>query len=191
MNISSTWYRGVQLIRVNLDAVPWSTRWLCGGGGWTELWLAGKNSDRIMTWNEACAFADLVELEPPEKDQPFYCSECGQRDLLCWMDSKRDLLLSRKLCFDCSHWFDWVQFIANESHKRVVIDGRCYTVEPDRGSANAGFGGSRFDIEWPDGRRVTTRNLWHAGAVPDHWRARLPDTARFVTDDPLVFEVPA
>lgn len=62
---------------------------------------------------------------------------------------------------------------------RVVVDGEHYTIGGDTG-AFRGFGGHRFDIEWFDGRKATTRNLWHQGTVPAEWRHRYPDNARFV-----------
>lgn len=65
--------------------------------------------------------------------------------------------------------------------RRVVIDGQHYLLGEERpGQTGDGFGGARFDIEFRDGRRVTTRNLWHQGAIPPRWRWRYPDNARFV-----------
>ncbi|MEV0149746.1 MULTISPECIES: hypothetical protein [unclassified Nonomuraea] len=62
---------------------------------------------------------------------------------------------------------------------RVVVDGEHYTIGGDTGGFR-GFGGRRFGIEWFDGRKATTRNLWHQGTVPAEWRHRYPDNARFV-----------
>ncbi|NUP15432.1 MAG: hypothetical protein HOZ81_04875 [Streptomyces sp.] len=66
--------------------------------------------------------------------------------------------------------------------KRVVVDGNHYILGDDKpGDPFKGFGGSRFDIEFFDGRTVTTRDLWHQGVIPPKWRDRYPDNARFVT----------
>lgn len=62
---------------------------------------------------------------------------------------------------------------------RVVIDGEHYVIREDAGPIR-GFGGRRFDIQFFDGRTVTTRNLWHQGTVPAEWRHRYPDNAAFV-----------
>lgn len=40
--------------------------------------------------------------------------------------------------------------------------------------------GRRFDIEYFDGSRITTFDLWGGGQVPEHWRDKFPDTARFL-----------
>ena len=40
--------------------------------------------------------------------------------------------------------------------------------------------GRRFDIEFFDGRRVTTHDLWSGSDIPERYRAHLPDNARFL-----------
>jgi hypothetical protein len=68
--------------------------------------------------------------------------------------------------------------------KRVVIGSEHYLIGdgtdgcPEDGFL--GFGGRRFEIEFFDGRKVTTRDLWHQGVIPPKWRERYPDNARFV-----------
>ncbi|WP_275558596.1 hypothetical protein [Streptomyces sp. 5-6(2022)] len=67
---------------------------------------------------------------------------------------------------------------------RVVVGGEHYILGEDRpGDAFKGFGGRRFDIEFFDGRKVTTRDLWYQGVIPPKWRERYPDNARFVTGE--------
>lgn len=63
-----------------------------------------------------------------------------------------------------------------------VIDGVKYFIDT-RESNDAGFngfGGRKFTIRFNDGTEITTCNLWHNGEVPDEWRDKLPDTAKFV-----------
>jgi hypothetical protein len=70
-----------------------------------------------------------------------------------------------------------------EESRRVVVDGVHYMLGDDKpGDAFKGFAGRRFDIEFFDGRKVTTRDLWHQGTIPPKWRKRYPDNARFVTE---------
>ncbi|GGY88793.1 hypothetical protein CP967_31265 [Streptomyces nitrosporeus] len=64
---------------------------------------------------------------------------------------------------------------ANES-RRVVVDGQHYSIGPGN---SGGFGGRRFDIEFFDGRKVTTHDLWSQGTIPPKHRERYPDNARF------------
>jgi len=66
-----------------------------------------------------------------------------------------------------------------EPANRVVIDGEHYMLG-DNTAGMKGFGGRRFDIEFFDGRRVTTTDLWFQGVIPPKWRERFPDNARFV-----------
>ncbi|QCX81163.1 hypothetical protein C9F11_37900 [Streptomyces sp. YIM 121038] len=66
--------------------------------------------------------------------------------------------------------------------RRVVVGGEHFMLGDDRpGDGFKGFGGRRFDIQFFDGRTVTTRDLWYQGVVPPKWRERYPDNARFVT----------
>ncbi|MEU7039822.1 hypothetical protein AB0A77_02035 [Streptomyces varsoviensis] len=71
----------------------------------------------------------------------------------------------------------WHQSADCEPERRVVVDGQHYVIGPGN---SGGFGGRRFDIEFFDGRRVTTRDLWSQGAIPPKHRRRYPDNARFV-----------
>ncbi|MFB8071104.1 hypothetical protein [Streptomyces californicus] len=63
-----------------------------------------------------------------------------------------------------------------DESRRVVVDGQHYSIGP---GASGGFGGRRFDIEFFDGRRVTTHDLWSQGTIPPKHRERYPDNARF------------
>ena len=83
-------------------------------------------------------------------------------------------------CYDCAFW----ETSARQSHP-VVIDHYVYSIgaEPKPGRRNSdflGMGGRRFDIEFFDGRRVTTHNLWAGGLIPERFRDRIPNTARFI-----------
>lgn len=67
--------------------------------------------------------------------------------------------------------------------RRVVVDGRHYLIGDDKPGGFKGYGGSRFEIAFFDGRKVTTRDLWHQGTIPPKWRERFPNNARFAGDD--------
>jgi hypothetical protein len=66
--------------------------------------------------------------------------------------------------------------------RRVVVDGVHYYLGEDRKESGTfkGFAGRRFEIEFFDGRRVVTNDLWYQGRIPPKWRERFPDNARFV-----------
>jgi hypothetical protein len=80
----------------------------------------------------------------------------------------------------------WLQPADCASDRRVVVNGEHFTLGDDEpGGRFKGHGGRRFDIEFFDGRRVTTRDLWHQGVIPPKHRERYPDNARFVpTEEP-------
>jgi len=63
--------------------------------------------------------------------------------------------------------------------ERVVVDSEHYLIGGGT-DGFLGFGGRRFDIEFFDGRKVVTKDLWHQGVIPPKWRERWPDNARFV-----------
>ena len=71
-----------------------------------------------------------------------------------------------------------------DSPSQARIKGKCYTIQPDapKGTPHyfLGFGGGRFDIQFHDGRKITTHNLWYRGEIPEELRAEMPDNAEFV-----------
>lgn len=64
--------------------------------------------------------------------------------------------------------------------RRVVVDAEHYVIGP---GGSGGHGGRRFDIEFFDGRKVTTRDLWSQGTIPPKHRERYPNNARFVPQE--------
>ena len=62
-----------------------------------------------------------------------------------------------------------------------VIDHHRYFLGDGQGIGGVrGYGGTRHVIEFFDGRRVVTRDLWSSGVVPPKWRVKYPDNARFI-----------
>lgn len=85
---------------------------------------------------------------------------------------------TKQLCFSCDYWLRLV----NHPHAvRVMgvhfVDGGYL---PDAPRSCLGFGGKLHVVEFKDGRRVTTNNLWHQGVIPKRFRDRMPDNAMFV-----------
>lgn len=118
---------------------------------------------------------------------PCHHAATGKGEVFACIDCKRTVhdMFARQpdgTCQKCSFWRQHAT-LANDpcsvrvggKHYRILAegDGPC-------GPAFRGFGGARFDIEFLDGRRVTTRNLWHQGTIPEHFRGRLPDNAKFI-----------
>lgn len=66
----------------------------------------------------------------------------------------------------------------------VRVRGEHYTIcIEDIGHAKRGFNGDRFNIKFSDGRLATTTNLWSQGTIPERFRERLPDNAKFIGKD--------
>lgn len=108
------------------------------------------------------------------------CPGCGSLDsgtFYSGAESKR--MRETGECFTCAFWE--LKALAGEP---LVIDGRVYGVgpEPVPGARQGflGMGGRRFDVEMFDGRKFTTHNLWSGGEIPERFRDRLPNTARFL-----------
>lgn len=106
------------------------------------------------------------------------CRECGKRKGVNTLE--KDRLLAVQLCFTCDFWRGYER--VKDDPRVVRVGGDHYFVEPDSTSWPLGFGGRRWSVEFFDGRRVVTKNLWHQGTIPEHFRERLPDNARFVSD---------
>lgn len=98
-----------------------------------------------------------------------YASDIGER-------MKRD-----GICFTCAFWE-----MRAEAGCPTVIDNCVYspgnnTNENSRADFR-GCAGRRFDIEYlDDGQKITTFDLWVGGVVPERWRERIPNTAKFLS----------
>lgn len=114
----------------------------------------------------------------------FTCRDCGGVEPNRYFDHVQTELLAARLCHTCNFWNKRHSELA--SGQFAIIDGRAYFIKPDEAEGYqgfVGFGGAKHVIRFNDGREVVSRNLWFNGDVPDHWRARLPDNARFVERD--------
>ncbi len=109
------------------------------------------------------------------------CVECGGTDRATYVGETRERMLSRSLCFTCLFWLDRID--AQSNPKACIINGQSYQDAGRRSGGyrdSLGFGGREFRIEFFDGRVLETNNLFSQGDVPERFRDRLPDTARFV-----------
>lgn len=106
------------------------------------------------------------------------CKECGKADYptsFTPTSPVKKTMDADGVCFECAFW----RVTASKTHE-TVIDGRIYTIgNRPQGSQHNGMAGRRFDIEYFDGRTVTTYDLWAGGEIPQRHRETIPDTARF------------
>lgn len=107
------------------------------------------------------------------------CKDCGAVNYPTSFTpncAEKKMMDAEGVCFDCAFW----RVAAAKKHE-TVIAGRIYGVgNGKQGGQFNGMGGRRFDIEYFDGRRVTTYDLWAGGEVPDRYATVIPDTARFL-----------
>jgi hypothetical protein len=104
------------------------------------------------------------------------CAICGAKNYhTSYMGSEGKRMEADGICFSCAFWSDRA-----EKGCPTVIDGWVYTPGTRTTGEFRGMAGRRFDIEYFDGRKVTTFDLWSGGEIPERFRDRIPDTARFV-----------
>lgn len=112
------------------------------------------------------------------------CAECERAvNIDGYSGAVAERMAAEDVCFSCAFWRNLLDAARERPEDVVRIDGRHYTIEPDVPDARdagvlAGFGGERFWIVIGD-RHVITCNLWAQGEIPQHFRERLPDNARF------------
>ena len=103
------------------------------------------------------------------------CEVCGKEvDRLMYTDT------CSEECFTIKYWRDRIN---NQSSKtQVVVDHKVFQIADENSNSGfRGFDGRRFFIEFFDGRKVETTNLWYNGVIPEDMRKDLPDNARFLT----------
>ena len=105
------------------------------------------------------------------------CPTCGQELGKFWSDENS--MKKHGECFECSLWRERLSLVGNSDV--AIIDGTLYTIgdEDSTDPSCRGFGGDKFVINFKDGRKVTTTNLWCGGEISEHWRPQFPDNADF------------
>lgn len=93
--------------------------------------------------------------------------------------SHKDLSIEG-LCFSCDHWDERAKI----QHTKIVVDGTMYSdggkVDKATTRGFLGFGGADWKIEMFDGRIIETNNLWCSGNIPERFKDRIPDNAKFI-----------
>lgn len=91
-------------------------------------------------------------------------------------------LIKKNMCFSCDCWGEkYKAFLKDNDTDIAVIDGTFYKICPNQpDKKTSGFGGREFNIHFA-GKTVTTTNLWCGGDIPDIYRDKIPDNAKFVS----------
>lgn len=87
-----------------------------------------------------------------------------------------------QMCFSCNFWRDMLEKDSKRPpHTAVMINGTHYVIGPENSSDFfRGFGGAKFHIEFNDGYKTVTTNLWCQGEPGEHWKEKFPNNAKFV-----------
>ena len=120
-----------------------------------------------------------------QNNKEIKCRICGKTDGLDkWVKCDETKIMEREnVCFHCAFW---LEKIATTNENTVIVNGTRYAIgKEDPNLLFKGFGGARFDIEFFDGRKVVSHNLWCQGNIPEEFRSypELQDNARFVNNE--------
>lgn len=104
------------------------------------------------------------------------CEICGKQIEKTCYDNR--ILCSSDECWNKAYWQEMIE---NKDTKRQVrIKGIVYYIgDENTTSSFRGFDGAKYVINFFDGRKVFTSNLWHNSTVPDEFKDQLPDNAEF------------
>lgn len=146
-------------------------------------WALRVKSKTVTPLPDIRSWGDLAA----QHGKPYVdCRECGQRGVLGWDHRVEQRMRDRSVCFTCLFWLERTERVNDPAI--AVVDGKFYTIaeEPsgdDRFRPGLGYGGRRFDIEFHDGRKVVSHNVWFGGEIPAHFRDRLPDNAKVTENE--------
>jgi len=117
--------------------------------------------------------------ETVSDEKKVVCSKCGKEEFVGnWNKQTQEELKSRKFCFECNYWYEL--FLRKDGKDVIRLDGIHRSLGEDKPTTPDRFKGScgsKFVVEFMDGRVVTTTDLWYQGKIPDVWKAELPDNA--------------
>lgn len=107
------------------------------------------------------------------------CRDCGEANYWTGFSGEmKPVIDAEGICFTCAFW----RVAVTKKHD-TVIAGRIYSpgdVNKKPGGQFNGMAGRRFEIEYFDGRRIVTHDLWSGSEIPAKYREQIPDTARFL-----------
>jgi len=111
------------------------------------------------------------------------CSCCGviyETDSFNEKMPLPQMMAKRKICFECAFW---IHKIENPLQHREIINGEHYVFKPvqEEKPYFQGYGGHEFYAIHNDGTIVTSNNVWYQGVIPERFRKRLPNTAKFIS----------
>jgi len=112
----------------------------------------------------------------------FKCKVCGATEKTAeWRESCARELRKHRMCFSCNHWRNQMKWDKERGrYGYAIIDGSHYVLKPHAEGYPSGLCGATNLIKFNDGHEVACDNLWFQGEIPDCWKDRMPDNAKFV-----------
>ena len=108
------------------------------------------------------------------------CEVCGKE---IEQSSYSNAILCSAKCFEKYYWAERLR--NKDSERQVVIEGRMYQIgnEDEPLGCFRGFDGAKFYIDFNDGRKIVTTNLWCNGDIPEEYKKGFPDNAKWAPRD--------
>lgn len=94
--------------------------------------------------------------------------------IVCGKEFDQQMFVDDICSTECFTKHFWTNVLDDRA---IIIDGNCYHAGKEDSSLK-GNDGRPFTIEFNDGIRMTTNNLWHNGKIPAEFL--VPDNAKFI-----------
>lgn len=93
------------------------------------------------------------------------CRVCGCSQVAYYVEEMMNSMVEKKLCFDCLFWEDHKKDdLGDDKDRFVIVDGSHYLLGVEdanpRHGCGRGYGGSTFLIDFFDGRKIKSTNVW-------------------------------
>lgn len=106
------------------------------------------------------------------------CVECrGKVDHEGYVEKIAKDMKRNCLCYKCRFWNELIKI--RDEPNVVRVDGKHYMIYDGELDPPGKFGHQRYFIQFFGGPRIMTVRLRRQGTIPEHFRDRLPDNARF------------
>lgn len=121
----------------------------------------------------------MEQKQEREELEMYECRRCGKLSEVKYYKHR-----CGDLCHACLFWMEKCHPSMRDSPMTVRVDGTHYRIGPENQSRLAfrGFGGREFIIQFDDGRKVITTNLWCQGSIPEDFKDALPNNAIFLKE---------
>jgi len=140
----------------------------------------------------------MVPIDHDRVKNPIvHCKCCGNEEMCVWIKETNDRLVANSMCFTCDFWEERGSSLAAAKDQKfpdtVVVHEDsgpmvyCVASEmPQHRGFMRGYGGSKFIIDFDDGRKMASSNMWSGQKIPTLWvkDPRFQPTARLRTGFP-------